>query len=98
MRSYFCEREEVPERDQAPVLHGPHGEVGDGDAIVLLQGIRYAVEVLVVGDGLHAGVQSKLALKTTHVVTLEACRNTTIKPTNVMFDVPAPSCRGECRP
>ena len=53
----------LTEGDESPVLHRSHGKVGKANAVVLLQGVRDAVEVLVVGDGLHASFQSKFALE-----------------------------------
>ena len=52
----------LPKCHQPPVLHGPHSKVSDGDAVILLQRVRNPVKVLVICDGLHARVQSKLAL------------------------------------
>ena len=51
-----------PVGDEAPVLHGPGGEVRNGDHVVLLERVGHVEEVLVKGEGAHPALQRELAL------------------------------------
>mmetsp|Transcript_27182 Transcript_27182/g.54265 ORF Transcript_27182/g.54265 Transcript_27182/m.54265 type:complete len:230 (+) Transcript_27182:1481-2170(+) len=51
----------LPVRDQAPVLHGPHGELGDAYHVELGERVRHAEEVVVKVEGLEGALEAERA-------------------------------------